>query len=161
MPTLREQAFTAWIYRLLNGRGRRAPAIGAVNASVRRIFPRWQSLVQFRTRKPTTHKYSFATFNGVKRRPMMRTPVDCAHRGSNHARHVGMGTQKHRCPGYYRCILSKPMPCFTRAHPTVTTAMSTDRHAASVRHRHGIERGPANAGYAFVHAEAARDSLDL
>ena len=58
---------TAWICRPLNGRGHRALAIRAGNASMRRIFPRWQSRIQSRTRKPTTHKYSSATFNGVKR----------------------------------------------------------------------------------------------
>lgn len=53
---------SVWIYRPLTGCSHPALAIGAGNALARRIFPRWQSLVQFRTRKPTTHKYSSATF---------------------------------------------------------------------------------------------------
>jgi hypothetical protein len=67
--------FSARFYRLLNGHGRRSPAMGAVNASMRRIFPKWQSPIRSRIRKPATRKYSFATLNGVKRHLMMRPPM--------------------------------------------------------------------------------------
>ena len=144
-----------WIYRLLTVGPHPALAIGAENALAHRILPRWQSLVRFRTRKPTTHMYSSATFQWGG-----ATPDDaCTPTRLNHAEAilpVDMGTQDVAAPDTTDAFFQNPcrLPC-----------AATHCDAVSVRHRHGVKRGPANARYPFcpclAGSQQPRPSIDI